>query len=519
MNSTLDGIAAVQTAHPVPPRCAPACSASPPASSRCGSRATSRPLDAATRAVIASLAIIGTIALHEIFISRVYLRPSAGLSRQAVRPLGIARVATRLGALTSIYAGIGVIYWLLPEYHGRFYLPFWSLLRSLAPYVIVAAPFCFAWMDRHQRETDDAYLLWGRFLFRREQPASWKPVREMLAGWGVKAFFLPLMTVYLSKDADHLTASLANAMHAPMTIATFVFMYDLSFTMDLMFGTVGYLCTFRILDSHVRTVEPTTLGWVAALMCYQPFWSLFSNNYIRYEGSMFWDNWLMSAPTLRVIWGAVIILLLLTYALHDLVRAAVLEPDEPRDHHIRLRTASRSIRRTSRRTCRTGWCRCRSSSRSAGRSGPCTARSHRGQPDLLHAGEDGRAPPDARPRLSRVCRMDRAARAVCAGQAGIRAARAGLTRWQRAGRLPQVMHTLMRPIVAKRRDSPPFVAFHLLSDCPPGSRRVWCCPSACDTAPDRALSPGPSTVVPHDGRVGRPPLTVSAMPPSGAAHS
>ncbi|VWC53570.1 isoprenylcysteine carboxylmethyltransferase family protein [Burkholderia lata] len=316
MNSTLDGIAAVQDR---PPR-----SATPLRAGLLGITAGLFALwitrdhptfDAATRAVIASLAIIGTIALHEIFISRVYLRPSAGLSRQAVRPLGIARVATRLGALTSIYAGIGVIYWLLPEYHGAFYLPFWSLLRSLAPYVIVAAPFYFAWMDRHQRETDDAYLLWGRFLFRREQPASWKPVREMLAGWGVKAFFLPLMTVYLSKDADHLTASLAHAMHAPATIATFVFMYDLSFTMDLMFGTVGYLCTFRILDSHVRTAEPTTLGWVAALMCYQPFWSLFSNNYIRYEGSMFWDNWLMSAPTLRVIWGTVIILLLLTYAL------------------------------------------------------------------------------------------------------------------------------------------------------------------------------------------------------------
>ncbi|KVW25215.1 methyltransferase family protein [Burkholderia ubonensis] len=272
-------------------------------------------LDGATRAVIASLAIIGTIALHELFISRVYLRPSAGLSRQAVRPLGAARVAVRLGALASVYAGIGMLYWLLPEYHGAFYQPFWSLLRALAPYVIVAAPIYFAWMDRHQRETDDAYLLWGRFLFRGEQPASWRPVREMLAGWMVKAFFLPLMTVYLSKDADHLSASLANAMHAPMSLALFVFMYDLSFTMDLMFGTVGYLCTFRVLDSHVRTVEPTTLGWLAALICYQPFWSLISNNYIRYEGSMFWDNWLLSAPAIRVAWGATIIALLLCYAL------------------------------------------------------------------------------------------------------------------------------------------------------------------------------------------------------------
>ena len=85
--------------------------------------------------------------------------------------------------------------------------------------MIVAAPFYFAWMDRHQRETDDAYLL-GRFLFRREQPCELEAGARDAGRLGRKAFFLPLMTVYLSKDADHLTASLANAMHAPMTIAT-----------------------------------------------------------------------------------------------------------------------------------------------------------------------------------------------------------------------------------------------------------------------------------------------------------
>ena len=316
MNSTLDDVAAVRDR---PPR-----SATPFRAGLLGIAAglfalwiTRDPpaLDGASRAVIASLAIIGTIAIYELFVSRVYLRPSAGLSRQAVRPLGIGRVALRLGALASVYAGIGMLYWLLPEYHGDFYMPFWSLLRTLAPYVIVAAPFYFAWMDRHQRETDDAYLLWGRFLFRGDMPAGWQPVRELLAGWMVKAFFLPLMTVYLSKDADHLTTSLANAVHAPMSLALFVFMYDLSFTMDLMFGTVGYLCTFRILDSHVRSAEPTTLGWLAALICYQPFWSLISSNYIHYAGSMFWDNWLISVPAIRVVWGATIIALLLCYAM------------------------------------------------------------------------------------------------------------------------------------------------------------------------------------------------------------
>nr|WKF59492.1 hypothetical protein HUO10_004003 [Paraburkholderia busanensis] len=316
MNSTFDTVAHLQDARPQ--------SATPFSIGLLGIAAglltlwllrDSTTLDGAARGTFACLAIIATIATYELFVARVYLRPSAGLASRAVRPLSVARVGARLAALSSVYAGIGALYWLLPEYHGAFYNPFWSLIRTLAPYVLIVAPFYFAWMDRHQRDVDDAYLVWARLLFRGERPANWRPVREMLAGWMVKAFFLPLMIVYLSTNADHLDASLTAALNAPFSLATFRFMYDLSFAMDLMFGTVGYLCTLRILDTHVRSAEPTALGWLVALICYQPFWSLISNQYIHYEGSMFWDNWLISLPLLRIVWGTVIVALLLCYAL------------------------------------------------------------------------------------------------------------------------------------------------------------------------------------------------------------
>jgi protein-S-isoprenylcysteine O-methyltransferase Ste14 len=316
MNSTLDNVANVQEQRPR--------SATPFSVGLLGIAVglltlwllrDSAALDGARRSTAACLAIIATIALYELFVARVYLRPSAGLTGQAVRPLSVARVSLRLAALASVYVGIGVLYWLLPEYHGTFYNPFWSLIRTLAPYLIVAAPFYFAWMDRRQREVDDAYILWGRLVFLGQRPGDWKPVREMLAGWMVKAFFLPLMITYLSTDADHIGASLATAMNAPFSLATFRFMYDLSFTMDLMFGTVGYLCTLRILDTHVRSAEPTTLGWLVALLCYQPFWSLISAQYMHYQGAMFWDNWLISVPIVRIIWGTAIIALVFCYAL------------------------------------------------------------------------------------------------------------------------------------------------------------------------------------------------------------
>ncbi|MGF6769931.1 protein-S-isoprenylcysteine O-methyltransferase Ste14 [Paraburkholderia sp. GAS199] len=316
MNSTIHSVAQVQDPRPA--------SATPFSVGLFGIAAglltlwllrDSSTMNGAARSTAACLAIIATIAIYELFVARVYLRPSAGLAGNAARPLNIARVALRLTALASVYGAISLLYWLLPEYHGAFYNPFWNLIATLAPFLLVATPFYFAWMDTHQRDVDDAYLQWGRLLLRGERPANWRPIREMLAAWMVKAFFLPLMIAYLSTDADHLGASLANALNAPFSLSTFRFMYDLSYTMDLMFGTVGYLCTLRILDSHVRSAEPTTLGWLVALICYQPFWSLISSQYIHYEGSMFWDNWLISMPVLRIVWGTVIIALLICYAL------------------------------------------------------------------------------------------------------------------------------------------------------------------------------------------------------------
>ncbi len=272
-------------------------------------------LNGAGRGFAACLAIIVVVGGYELLVARAHLRPSAGLAASAVRPLSFARVAMRLAALGSIHAGIALVYWLLPEYHGTFYDPFWNLCAMLAPVFAVGAPLYFAWMDTHQRDTDDAYLCLARLIFRGERPANWAPVREMLGGWAVKAFFLPLMFVYVSGNADHLTASLNAMTSAPQSLATFRFCYELAFTMDLLFGSVGYLCTFRVLDSHVRTVEPTAFGWLIALICYQPFWSLISERYIRYEGTLFWDNWLAPVPALQFAWGAAIIALVLCYAL------------------------------------------------------------------------------------------------------------------------------------------------------------------------------------------------------------
>src|SRR5208282_5890272 len=69
----------------------------------------------------------------------------------------------------------------------------------------------------------------------------------------------------------------------------------------------------RLLDTHIRSVEPTVAGWLVALICYQPFYSVIGRFYLQYEDNTYWDNW--PWPALQAVWGAAIIALASIYAL------------------------------------------------------------------------------------------------------------------------------------------------------------------------------------------------------------
>jgi len=85
------------------------------------------------------------------------------------------------------------------------------------------------------------------------------------------------------------------------------------FTVDLLFVTVGYALSVRLFDSHISSTEPTIIGWLVALQCYQPFWWFSSNAYLKYSHDFTWKIWLSGHPILYVAWGTTILLLLLTY--------------------------------------------------------------------------------------------------------------------------------------------------------------------------------------------------------------
>jgi protein-S-isoprenylcysteine O-methyltransferase Ste14 len=90
--------------------------------------------------------------------------------------------------------------------------------------------------------------------------------------------------------------------------------WKIAFAIDLVFGTLGYCLTFRLLDSHIRSSDPTLFGWAVTLACYQPFSRLFLNQYLDYQDDFSWSTWLADIPVMQILWGSVTIALLAAHA-------------------------------------------------------------------------------------------------------------------------------------------------------------------------------------------------------------
>jgi protein-S-isoprenylcysteine O-methyltransferase Ste14 len=166
------------------------------------------------------------------------------------------------------------------------------------------------------KEPLDAYWALGRLALGRFRDAAGRgpAVANHFRGWLVKAYFFPLMFVWLCGGVRNVMGyDFAGASWTNLRV--YAFLYDFIFFFDLLFATVGYVVSVRALDTHVRSAEPAMLGWTVALFCYEPFFrGLFEKAYIQYGGNSF-ESWLADHPYLRQAWGAAVLCLVLVYVL------------------------------------------------------------------------------------------------------------------------------------------------------------------------------------------------------------
>lgn len=224
----------------------------------------------------------------------------------------LGRIVLKLLGLYATFALLLFVYWLLPEY-GNFYKPFWSTLEVIGPWLVGLAIPYFFWLDNKLTYPEDAYYHMGLAVTGQFSKVDKRMLWEHTRAWIVKGFFLPLMSIYLMGNIQKMFN-----FHAFSSYFDFYnFAYHMIFTVDLLFACTGYIMTMKIFNSQIFSAEPTTLGWVACLMGYAPFWAgLFGNVYFAYDNDgVVWDDMLRGVPSIMYIWGIMILLLVTLYSL------------------------------------------------------------------------------------------------------------------------------------------------------------------------------------------------------------
>lgn len=249
--------------------------------------------------------------LVDLALLRVHRRPSTGLDfDRPRRPVDLGRVGLKLLGLAGTLGACALLYCLFPEYQSSYYAPFFHVAPAAAGLALVAAVPYLLILDGRMVEPEDEYVQMGRLLLGRFRGVRWPALGRHALAWLVKAFFLPLMFVF---TVDNFTWVLTCSPDATFA-GVFDLSYELLLTVDLFYAASGYVLTLRLIDAHVRSTEPTLVGWAVALACYPPFWGWLRLGYLNYDDGDAWGSLLGAHPTAYVLWGSLILVLHFIYS-------------------------------------------------------------------------------------------------------------------------------------------------------------------------------------------------------------
>ncbi len=265
-------------------------------------------------AVFCVLAAALPIMIGEVFLLKVYRRPTTGLDFSSARPLqvNVKRVLTKLMGLLATLAIISFVYWLLPEYNTDFYDPFLDKAPLFLPgFILLAVPY-FVFVDSHMIQPKDGYWHMGQLVWGRWRALDYTKLKEHWLGWTIKAFFLPLMLIFLNNNIGWLMSH-PFKVQSETFIGTYFWCLNFLYYIDLIFAVAGYLMTLRLVDAHIRSSHPFFFGWFVTLLCYPPFWAAVSGKYFKYEDAINWLGWLKNYPSVQMIWGILILTCVAVY--------------------------------------------------------------------------------------------------------------------------------------------------------------------------------------------------------------
>lgn len=257
------------------------------------------------------------IILFEVIFLRTPSRANTGLDFSRF-DWNADRVFYKLVGLYGCYAFVALCYWGFPIYSSSFYKPYHDAVRLVFPYLMIASVPYVAFVDSFMKYPEDNYFWMGRLLLFRGRGTTWKALGQLVTGWVVKGYYLPLMFVFMIGDVEYVIGF--NLTNDDMNfLNVYNPMVALIFVLDLLAAVAGYMLTFRLFDTHIRSVEPTFFGWFICLACYDPFNDTYLNTYFRYRGNDDrWIEWLQNYPDWMMVYGTIIFLFIAIYSVGGL---------------------------------------------------------------------------------------------------------------------------------------------------------------------------------------------------------
>jgi protein-S-isoprenylcysteine O-methyltransferase Ste14 len=268
--------------------------------------------------VAAILTVLAATALPmlaiDILVFKVHRRASTGLDWSRPPDFSLHRSLVKLLGLAATIAVLGLGYWLFPEYRGQQYAIVFDFFKVTAPYLVAATIIYVVVIDAYMAEPRDGYWQAGCIVIGRFSEADKIIIGQYCRGWLMKGFFIPfIISVFMSNIGSVFTSTLLKGEWGFGSFYDFV--YPLSFALDTAFGALGYLLTLRLADTHLRSTEPTALGWLAALICYPPFWPFLYDSFLPYDAhAVYWGAWFGAITPLYWLWGIIIMVLLCVFA-------------------------------------------------------------------------------------------------------------------------------------------------------------------------------------------------------------
>ena len=129
----------------------------------------------------------------------------------------------------------------------------------------------------------------------------------------VKAFFLPMMLVFLYSHVEYFVVLLQRGdFFQKIVTDSYWFLFQVLLTIDVLVFAMAYAFESKKLDNSIRSTQPYLLGWIFALACYPPFSSLSGDVFGWYAN----DRFAFDQPLLQVYgqWFAIVLMSVYVWA-------------------------------------------------------------------------------------------------------------------------------------------------------------------------------------------------------------